>query len=228
MSTAAILLAAGSGERLGSDIPKAFVELAARPLLSHAIDAVEGSQRFDSVYVAVPAGWEERAREIIGVSRERARVLAGGETRQESVLGCLRSIDAEALAPEMVVCHDVARPFARPELFAAVLDALSDADGAIPVVPVADTIKAVDDGHVSKTLEREQLVAAQTPQAFRFRPLLESHERARTEGFVATDDAAVLEHAGRSVVVVPGDPENLKITTPADLRAAEALIASRG
>lgn len=228
MSAAAILLAAGSGERLGSDIPKAFAELGGRPLLSFALDAVKATGRLASLCVTVPGGWEGRALELLGESWKHPRVIVGGGTRQESVSGCLRVMEGEGPAPDLVVCHDVARPFARPALFEAVLDALADVDGAIPAVPVTDTIKAVDDGHVSETLERDHLVTVQTPQAFRFQVLLEAHERAEREGFAATDDAALLEHIGRPVVVVPGDPENVKITVPADLRLAEALLAARG
>lgn len=220
MRAAAILLAAGRGERLGTGIPKGFVELDGRPLLAHALDGVRRCRAVQVVAVAVPSGWEGRARDLVG---DGIHVVTGGDTRQRSVTAVLRVLEGAADPVEAVVCHDVARPRATAALFDAVLDALEGADGAIPVIPITDTVKRVEDGHVSETLPRDELVLVQTPQAFRWSALKESHEAAERDGFEATDDAALLERSGFRVAVVAGDPANVKVTWPEDLRLASLL-----
>jgi 2-C-methyl-D-erythritol 4-phosphate cytidylyltransferase len=226
MRAAAVLLAAGRGERLGTDVPKGFVELAGRPLLSYAVEAVRGCHDIDSVAVAVPVGYEDRAFEIAGP--RGVDVVLGGASRQASVENSL-SIFLSDLSPlpEAVVVHDVARPLATSELFDRVLAALEGADGAIPAIPVVDTIKRVYDGVVTETLRRDSLIAVQTPQAFRTDVLERAHAAARREGVTATDDAALLERIGARVVVVEGDTRNIKITKPEDLQLA-ALLGEAG
>ena len=226
MRAAAVLLAAGRGERLGTDLPKGFVELAGRPLLSYAVEAVRGCHDIDSVAVAVPVGYEDRALEIAGP--RGVDVVLGGASRQASVENSL-SIFLSDLSPlpEAVVVHDVARPLATSELFDRVLAALEGADGAIPAIPVVDTIKRVFEGVVTETLRRDSLIAVQTPQAFRTDVLERAHSAARREGVTATDDAALLERIGARVVVVEGDTRNIKITTPEDLQLA-ALLGQAG
>jgi 2-C-methyl-D-erythritol 4-phosphate cytidylyltransferase/2-C-methyl-D-erythritol 2,4-cyclodiphosphate synthase len=125
---------------------------------------------------------------------------------------------------QAIVCHDAARCLAQPQLFEAVLDALRRADGAIPVVPVADTVKRLDDGVIAGTLDRDELGLAQTPQAFRAEALREAHRIAEESDVEATDDAMLLELAGYRVVAVPGDPGNFKITTREDLDRAERVL----
>ena len=222
MRAAAILLAAGRGERLGTDVPKGFIELDGRPLLSYAIEAVRGCREIESVAVAVPVGYEDRAFEIAGP--RGVDVVLGGASRQASVENSLSIVlsDLDPL-PEAVVIHDVARPMATSDLFDRVLAALEGADGVVPAIPVVDTIKRVGGGAVTETLRRDSLVAVQTPQAFRTEALERAHAAARREGVRATDDAALLERIGGRVVVVDGDPRNLKITRPDDLRLASLL-----
>jgi 2-C-methyl-D-erythritol 4-phosphate cytidylyltransferase len=221
MNAAAILLAAGRGERLGTGVPKGFVELDGRPLLAHSLTAVRRCRAVRAIVVVVPAGWETRAMDLIG---DEIDLVAGGDTRQRSVAAALERLDAlPGKKFDAVICHDVARPRAPAALFDSVLRALEGADGAIPVVPVTDTIKRIEDGHVSETLPREGLMLAQTPQAFRWTALKRAHESALRDGFEATDDAALLEREGLRVSVVDGDPENIKITMPEDLRLASAL-----
>jgi 2-C-methyl-D-erythritol 4-phosphate cytidylyltransferase len=227
MKAAAILLAAGRGERLGTDVPKAFVELDGRPLLSFAIEAVRGCSRIESVAAAVPIGYEDRAFEIAGP--RGVDVVLGGPSRQASVESSLSIVLSDlSPLPEAVIVHDVARPLATSELFDRVLDALEGADGVAPAVPVADTIKRVDHGVVTDTLRRDSLVAVQTPQAFRTEALERAHAAAVREGVEATDDAALLERIGARVVVVEGDPRNIKITRPEDLRLASLLARGDG
>lgn len=217
----ALLAAGGVGERLGGSVPKAFVELAKKPLLVHAMEALDRVPDVEAVVVAVPPGHEDEAKALIAGSSKLHAIVAGGETRQSSIRAAL------AAAPDgfdVVVCHDVARPLASPDLYAAVLSALRDADGGIPVVPVVDTVKRMEDDAVGETVSRDGLVLVQTPQAFRREALEQAHESAGRDGVEATDDAALLERERFRVRAVPGDPANLKITGPEDLRIAEQLI----
>jgi len=196
----AIVVAAGTGSRFGK--PKQFEMLGDRTILQWSTDAARAT--CDDVVVVVPVGSEGG--------------VAGGATRSESVRNGLASVPADA---EIVVVHDAARPLATAALFAAVIDAVSaGADGAIPAVPVTDTIKRVDGERVVETLDRSALVAVQTPQAFRADVLRKAH----AAGADATDDGALVEAAGGRVVVVPGETANIKVTTPHDLRIAEALL----
>ena len=226
MRAAAILLAAGRGERLGGDTPKAFVELDGRPLLAYSLDVVRQCEQIEMIAIAVPEGYSDRAFEIAGP--RGADIVIGGPSRQSSVENSLDIVlsDLEPL-PEAIVVHDVARPLATSEMFDRVLAGLSDGDGVVPAVPVVDTIKRVYDGKVTETLRRDSLVAVQTPQAFRTEALQRAHSAARREGAEATDDAALLERIGSTVVVVEGDVRNMKVTTPEDLQIATVLLGAR-
>lgn len=221
---AALLLAAGRGERLGGDVPKAFVEVGGRTLLAHAVSLMEACPEVDGFVVAAPAGREPEAEAIAGASGKLLSVVAGGPTRQSSVLRALRAVPPPF---GRVLCHDVARPLARPALASAVLAAVEAADGAVPCVPVPDTVKRLRGGEVVGTLSRDELGLAQTPQAFRRDALEAAHQLALEAGVHATDDAALLERAGFRVAVVPGDSLNLKVTSREDVRLAEALLAER-
>lgn len=209
----ALLVAAGSGERLGHGRPKALVEVAGRTLLDWSLAALRAAG-IDQVVVALPEGAQAPGG-CIGV--------LGGATRSHSVRAAL----AAAPAGDVVV-HDAARPLAEPRLFEAVIAALEHADCAIAAARVTDTIKEADEDLVVATLDRGRLWAVQTPQAFR-RAVLEA-ALAVDEAVLAraTDDAWLVERAGGSVRVVESSPANFKITTPHDLRVAELLLASRG
>jgi len=217
----AILLAAGAGERLGGEEPKGFLRIAGMTILEMAAGSAAACPEVESLVVAVPPPYERRPGPDAG---KPLAVVAGGEARQESVRLALEAVPDEV---ETVVVHDAARCLASPGLFSSVIAALTDADGAIPVVPIRDTVKRVRDGVVSGTEAREELVAAQTPQAFRARTLRDVHVQAAAEGLAFTDDAGMLEWAGYRVAVVPGEETNLKVTTPTDLVLAEALAARR-
>jgi 2-C-methyl-D-erythritol 4-phosphate cytidylyltransferase len=206
----AVVVAGGSGQRFGQ--LKQFALLAERPVVEWAVAACRPSSC--GVVLVVPRGG----------TLDRAHgadvVVEGGVTRAESVRLGLAAVPDEA---EVIVVHDAARPLASEALFRAVIDAVGagGAGGAIPGVPVSDTIKVVDGAQtVTATLDRATLVAVQTPQAFGAALL----RRAHAEGGEATDDAALVEALGATVRVVPGDPQNLKITTPADLGTAEHLL----
>jgi 2-C-methyl-D-erythritol 4-phosphate cytidylyltransferase len=156
---------------------------------------------------------------VIGSS---AKVVVGGDTRQQSVANGLAHITART-----VVVHDAARPLVTPRLIERVVAALEDVDGAIAAVPVGETVKRAEAGHVTATIDRSALWLAQTPQAFRTEVLAAAHERASADGFLSTDDAQLVERYGGRVAVVESSPANLKITYADDFVIAEAILAGR-
>jgi 2-C-methyl-D-erythritol 4-phosphate cytidylyltransferase len=204
-----MVLAAGQGTRFGSP-PKQFVHLGERPLLAWSVDAAR--QVSDGLVLVLPDDDE------LGFDESGAVVVPGGATRSESVRCGLAAIPADA---RVIVVHDAARPLAPVELFREVVDAvLGGADAAIPGLPVTDTIKAVDGDLVVETLDRERLVAVQTPQAFAADVLRRAHAGEAS----ATDDAALVEAAGGLVRIGPGSERALKVTTPGDLARVRALL----
>jgi 2-C-methyl-D-erythritol 4-phosphate cytidylyltransferase len=207
----ALVVAAGRGERLGTPVPKAFVNLAGRPMVQWSVTALQAVAAVTEIVVALPPGVAAPAG-TIGVP--------GGSQRSHSVRAAL----AAAAHDDVVIVHDAARPLVTPALVSACLDALADADAAIAATPVTDTIKECEDGRVVHTLDRGRLWAVQTPQVFR-REALE-RALAQDDGVVAaaTDDAALVEALGGTVRIVPAPPENLKVTTALDLRVAELLL----
>ena len=220
-ATWALIAAAGSGERLGIDRPKAFAALGGRPLLAESIDRLDRCELIDAIVVAAPPGWEEPAillAEELAASKVVACVT-GGATRAESVAIAFAEVPEEAL---VVVVHDAARPLLDEAVVERLLVPLGEGfDGAVPALPVADTLKREQGGIVAETVEREGLVAAQTPQAF----LVPTFRRALTGDLSgATDCASLVERAGGRVAVVDGDPRLLKVTTPADLALVESWL----
>jgi 2-C-methyl-D-erythritol 4-phosphate cytidylyltransferase len=225
----AVVLAAGSGERLGAATPKAFLPLAGRPMALFSVEAAAASHAVDAVILVVPPALERAAIDALLAAAPngiRIDVVPGGASRQESVRHGLRAVPEWA---EFVVIHDAARPFASPGLFARVVSAVRDAQGAavIPVVSSPDTIKRVRDGLVVETLPRDEVALSQTPQAFAAGRLREAHARAVMTGSEGTDDAMLCEAAGDPVLTVPGEASNFKITTREDLERAERLARAR-
>jgi len=228
--TVALIVAAGSGERLGAGRPKARVELAGRPMYEWSVTALRETDGIERIAIAMPVDFDEHAHGLDFAAPGGALAIVavrGGATRSESVRRAL-----DAVGPgDPVLVHDAARPLLTPELAREVIDALAadaSADAAIAAMPVTDTVKRVDGGGaVHETLDRGELWAVQTPQVFR-RAALEralavpAHELAR-----ATDDAWLIERDGGRVIVVRASDENLKVTTPLDLRVAELLLAER-
>jgi len=203
----AIVVAAGEGRRFGQ--PKQFAVLGGRPVIEWSLEASRSVAR--GVVAVVPESFVGSP----GVGKGADRVMAGGPTRASSVRRGLAAVPENA---DVVVVHDAARPLASRELFRAVVEAVAaGADGAIPGIAVADTVKRVRNGRVVETLDRSELVAVQTPQAFR----AEALRRAHAASPEATDDAGLLEALGLSVAVVPGEYHNLKLTSPEDLAIAE-------
>ncbi len=229
--TVALIVAAGSGERLGAGRPKALVELAGRPLVQWSIDALLEAADVERVVVALPPGAElpPGARAVDGVS-----AVEGGASRSDSVR---RALAAAGEGPQqrgqmdLVLVHDAARPLVTAALAESVIAALArdrDADAAIAALPVTDTVKRVDrQDAVRETLDRSELWAVQTPQVFRREALERALDVSAEELARATDDAWLIERGGGKVIVVRGSDENLKVTTPMDLRVAELLLAGR-
>jgi 2-C-methyl-D-erythritol 4-phosphate cytidylyltransferase len=216
-----ILVAAGEGRRLGSDRPKAFAALGGRPLLAESLERLDASDWIDGIVVVAPPEWEEPtillAEEL--VASKVTAVVTGGATRADSVAAGLEEVPLEAL---VILVHDAARPLVSEAVIERVLNGLTDgAAGAVPGLPVQDTVKRVDAGQVVETPERASLVAVQTPQAF-----VADRLRAAYAGDLsgATDCASLVERAGGKVAVVEGDPALLKVTTVDDLARIEALL----
>jgi 2-C-methyl-D-erythritol 4-phosphate cytidylyltransferase len=227
MTTAALVLAAGAGARLGEALPKAFVALGGKPMLQYSLEAIEAFGVIDRTVLVVSDQQVERARRLVadlsGVGRVDA-VVSGGQTRQASVrcgLAGLNDVD-------VVLCHDAARPFASPALFARVVEALGSTavHGVVPVVSSPDTVKRIAHGRVIETVPREAVGLVQTPQAFVSEVLRRAHDEASLGGPEATDDAMLLEAIGSPIAVVEGETSNFKITGPDDLRRAEAFVAT--
>jgi 2-C-methyl-D-erythritol 4-phosphate cytidylyltransferase len=216
----AVVAAAGRGERLAGGRPKAFAKLAGRPLLAETLERLEGSDWVEAIVVVAPPDWEEPTillAEELGAGKVSACVT-GGATRAESVRIGVGEVPAGAA---VVIVHDAARPLLSPGVIDRVLGALGEGwDGAVPAVAVIDTLKRAVDGQVVETLDRSDLYAAQTPQAF----VADALRRALDRGGTGTDCAALVEAAGGRVALVEGDPRLVKVTTPGDLALVEALL----
>ena len=218
----AVLAAAGRGERLDADRPKAFAALGGRPLLAESLERLEACGWIGSIVVVAPPDWEEPVillAEELGCGKVVTSV-AGGETRGESVRIGVGEVGDDAA---VIVVHDAARPILPDEVVERLLVALNEGwDGAVPGLPVVDTVKRVSDGAVEETLPRAELVTVQTPQAFVasvLRAALASNSVVQ-----ATDCASLVEAQGGRVKVVEGDPRLLKVTTPADLALVESWL----
>jgi 2-C-methyl-D-erythritol 4-phosphate cytidylyltransferase len=223
-TTAAIIVAAGPGHRLGAGLPKGLVEVGGVPLLVRALRALLAAPSITAAIVVGPPGDLERVRSLVDASgpwRCPVTVVAGGAERQESVRNGLAAVAAAAL----VAIHDAARPFVSAAVVEAAIEGAARHGAAIVGTPATDTIKQVhDDGWIEATPPRQRMWLAQTPQVFRTDLIRAAHARGAS-GAGATDDAMLVEQLGTRVYVVAGNPENRKITTSDDLRWAEWLLA---
>ena len=226
MTLSAILAAAGRGDRLGG--PKQLLDVGGRPMAAWSLELFERTPAIDAIYIACDDEQRARFEEITrryAPTKMRA-IVPGGATRQASVFATLSSI---APAPDFVLVHDGARPFLSREVLERVIAAARSCGAAIAAVPVKDTIKhARPDNTVERTLERDRLWAAQTPQIFKYELLVTAHAKAIADGYTGTDDASLVERMGAAVELVLGSYDNIKITTPEDLETARqfALQAS--
>lgn len=218
---AALVVAAGAGERFGSTIPKVFIPLAGKPLLMWAVEAFAAHPRVDDLALVVAPEYLPRAHDICR-HIPHLLIVAGGSERRKSVFNGLRAL--EPLHPEVVAIHDGARPLVTGEIISDSLAVCAQHGAALTAVPATDTLKRVADGRLVDTIDREGVYLAQTPQSFYFDLIVKAHERAEADGCLVTDDAMLLERLGHPVHVSRGSVSNLKITTPDDLQRAEAWL----
>lgn len=218
----AVVVAAGRGERLGGERAKQFLRLDGRPMAVHALTALAAAPSVHALVLVVPPDDPAAGRELAGGVPEPVAVVPGGAERRDSVAAGLEAAGEAAF----VLVHDAARPLASSALAESVLAAARQWGAAVPGLPVTDTLKRVEGDRVAATVDRSGLVAVQTPQAFRSDWLRRAHAEAPADA-PATDDAALLEAIGLDVRVVPGEPNNLKVTRAGDLELAEALLSRR-
>lgn len=218
MTVTALIVAAGSGSRLGGEIPKQYRTIAGKAVLAHAVDALASHPAIDAVRVVIGRDQEQLAR-IALASRDIGELIIGGAERSDSVRAGLAAVEGD-----VVLVHDAARPFCPHIVIDRLLDALETADGSVPAIPVADTLARAD-GLLGETVDRAGLVRVQTPQAFRLTELADAY--AKWAGTDATDESTVARASGLSVAVVEGDPMLEKLTTTADWDRAETFQAAQ-
>jgi len=225
---AAIVVAGGSGLRMGARVRKQYLRLEDRPILAHTLVAIDACDALDHIVLVVPEddfAWCRR--QILADLHldHDIRLVAGGQCRQHSVVNGLAAVDAD---DGIVMIHDGVRPFVSRCTMERLLVGVRGTGACIPALQATDTLKRVaDSGVITATLDRQRIYMAQTPQAFSLRLIRDAHRQAGRAGFKATDDASVVEFAGGSVTVIPGERENIKITTPMDLVIARAILRDR-
>ncbi|MCS7192265.1 MAG: 2-C-methyl-D-erythritol 4-phosphate cytidylyltransferase [Armatimonadetes bacterium] len=226
--TTSIVPAAGKGIRIGSNLPKALIPIAGKPMIFWTVAAFERTPVVDAVVLVAPENFTEEFERLRKESKweKVIAIVSGGADRQQSVWNGLQAIPKET---DWVIVHDAARPLVKPSLIVATWDAAQEiGTAAIAALPCSSTVKRTFDGIlVAETLDREQIWLAQTPQVFEADLLREAHEQAIRDGCSVTDDAMLVERLGVPIRLVFGDPENIKITYPIDLAIAEALINSK-
>ncbi|MDH4069375.1 MAG: 2-C-methyl-D-erythritol 4-phosphate cytidylyltransferase [Ignavibacteria bacterium] len=219
-----ILVAAGTGSRFGRRIPKQFTPLAGKPILLWSLEVFASLGGINEIVVVAPARYLARVRKLAAVNMSKAtiRVVAGGRLRQDSVLKGLLALERP---PRVVLVHDAARPLITARFVRSLLRLARSRSALIPALPIAETVKQEGRrGVVAGTVPRKGLWVAQTPQVFHYDLLYNAHMRAKTDRFRGTDDASLVERLGVRVHLAPGDPVNLKVTVPSDLKTAEWRI----
>lgn len=229
MRVVALIPAAGMGKRMAAGINKQYLKLGGQPILAHTLAVFEKAAFVDDVYVIVPEDEIPYCRENVvenyGFSKVR-HIVAGGRERQQSVYNGLKAV--AGLEPDdIVIIHDGVRPFVPAEAIRLSVEIARLHDGALVAVPVKDTVKITADDFVVDTPGRQNIWLAQTPQTFRYRIILDAHEKADSDGFLGTDDSSLVERMGKKVRIVIGDYRNIKITTPEDMLLAEAFLKER-
>ncbi|MBM3284520.1 MAG: 2-C-methyl-D-erythritol 4-phosphate cytidylyltransferase [Candidatus Aminicenantes bacterium] len=213
-----IVVAAGEGKRFGS--AKQFALLRGRPLLDWCLEKFIAHPAVNEIVVVLP---DEKSKAIyLGCGEKITAVVTGGPRRQDSVRKGLEALDPDRA--DVVLVHDGVRPFVSRPLISRVIEETRRKKAVIPAIPVEDTIKEAASGQVVRTLDRERLCRAQTPQGFLYSLLKKAFQKASEEGFAGTDEAALVERIGVKVAVVAGEPGNIKVTTARDLKIAEAWL----
>lgn len=213
-----IVVAAGQGRRFGS--PKQIALLNGKYVLDWSLETFESHEGVDEVILVLRKGDETK-----DYTRRYGKIVSfarGGARRQDSVLSGFRRIDPEKAG--LVLVHDGARPLVSGELLSRIIEAVRKKGAVVPALPLEDTVKLVEEQEVMQTLEREKIYRCQTPQGFFYATLKEALDQAEKDNFYATDEAALVERLGQKVWIVPGEPRNIKITTPADIKIAEAFL----
>jgi 2-C-methyl-D-erythritol 4-phosphate cytidylyltransferase len=214
----AIIVAAGEGKRFG--FSKQFALLGRKSVLDRCLEIFEGHRKVAAIVLVLKdVGLKN---EYLKRYRKMVAVVKGGKRRQDSVLSGFRQVDPEKA--EIVLVHDGVRSLVSDNLIDRVIEATRKAGAAVPAIPLEDTIKLVEGDEVSRTLDRDQLVRVQTPQGFSYPILKAALDKAKDENFYGTDEASLAERIGKKVIVVQGDHKNIKITTPEDLKIAEAFL----
>lgn len=224
MSVSAIIVGAGTGRRIGGELPKQYLPVAGKPLLYYTLKKFEECALIDDIVVVVAREWMSYvSSEIVdrfGVEKVR-KIIEGGLERQDSVWAGLQAVDS----PELVVVHDAVRPFVSVTKLEEVIEAGRKFKAAIMAVSARDTIKREKDGFVEMTPDRSQLRMVQTPQVFEYDLLRSAYEQGRRGNILSTDDSVLVERAGHKVKIVEGEADNIKITLPLDLKLAELLLS---
>jgi 2-C-methyl-D-erythritol 4-phosphate cytidylyltransferase len=215
---AVIMVAAGEGRRFG--LPKQYAQLKSKPVLDWALEAFEAHP--DVAEVILVLNDESKKKEYTEQYKKIVACAAGGRRRQDSVVSGFHKIDPEKT--DIVLIHDGVRPLVSQALIGRVIEAALEKGAVVPAIPLEDTVKRVNEQEVVQTLEREKIFRCQTPQGFFYSTLKEALEKAAEDDFFATDDANLVERIGKKVWIIQGDPGNIKITTPEDLKIAEALL----
>jgi 2-C-methyl-D-erythritol 4-phosphate cytidylyltransferase len=223
-TVAAVLVAGGSGARFGHVTPKQFLTLKAYEIYIWPLSILYKNSRIRDIVVTMPADFVVAGRKRVALMfpGNRIDVVTGGATRQNSVFLALDHLKAKGIY-KYVLVHDAVRPFLTAKIVDDTIDTVTTKGACTVGTPVSDTLKKVEDGLIIETVERANLYAVQTPQAAPFETLLTCHEQAHKLGVSVTDDAAILEHFGHKVLILPGQNNNIKITVAEDLRAGELL-----
>jgi len=220
----AIIVAGGKGIRMNNKTRKQYMLLGGRPVLEHTLMLFDTCNEIDKIYLVVPEEDVEVCRENLLSSinlHKKIHLVPGGSERQESVYNGLTAIEDKY---GIVLIHDGVRPFISHEQISACIAGASECGACIPGIPAFDTLKSVNSsGYIDKTLKRDTVWLAQTPQAFQYDLILNAHEKARKESYIGTDDASLVEKMGEKVKIITGSRFNIKITTPDDLVLAEAI-----
>jgi 2-C-methyl-D-erythritol 4-phosphate cytidylyltransferase len=228
LKTVAIIVAAGAGKRIEGDLPKQFLTLGDKPILAHTIEKFESCELIDEIILVVPEDYLSYCSQAIVDKfsfRKIKKIVCGGKERQDSVYLGLKACPGGTF---IVAIHDGVRPFISSEKISESIELCRKNKAVILTVSPKETIKRVADGSVVTTLDRNKLCLVQTPQVFEYELILDAHQKAKEDGFLGTDDSALVERLGHQVTILEGDYQNIKITTAADLAVAERLLVKEG
>jgi 2-C-methyl-D-erythritol 4-phosphate cytidylyltransferase len=228
LKTVAVIVAAGAGKRIEGDLPKQFLTLGDKPILAHTIEKFESCELIDEIILVVPEDYLSYCSQAIVDKfsfRKIKKIVCGGKERQDSVYLGLKACSG---GTSIVAIHDGVRPFIPSDKISDSVRVCQTKRAVILAVAPKDTIKRVADGSVVTTLDRNKLCLVQTPQVFEYELILDAHQKAKEDGFLGTDDSALVERLGHQVTILEGDYRNIKITRAADLTVAKRFLAKEG